>query len=249
MPTSFASRSLAGSPSRRRIAPGSTTSATARSRPRCTTRCRSTPRSSSPRQRRPPGFSPRARQSLRSARCPAKALVHACMQGRSDAVRQGRVQRLPRMRHSGARLPGITLRRLRPNKLSRVTLQAAQSLHFARCPAHGTDRDAPCGPRPPARTGVHVGAVSADHAAPAAGRTTQAGGARAAGRAPRHHAVPARSDAGHKADEACNGEATLIQHCGSVTNLNIHLQWLGGRRVPTPHRRGAGISKSPRANR
>ncbi len=50
-----------------------------------------------------------------------------------------------------------------------------------RCPAHRTDGRAPGGPCHPPCAGAPVGAVTADPAAPAAGRATQAGDARAAG--------------------------------------------------------------------
>ena len=67
--------------------------------------------------------------------------------------------------------------------------------------------------------------MRAHPAAPAAGRTTGAGNACVAGRAPliTRHLL---EQTGFKADEADSGAVTLIQRFGSAASLNIHLHCL-----------------------
>lgn len=84
-------------------------------------------------------------------------------------------------------------RRLRPRQAGRVQLQAARVFSVVRCSADGPDSSPPGTPCDPARARAPVDALTAHSPAAAAGRTTQAGNAYAAGGAPRHHAPPARS--------------------------------------------------------
>ena len=93
-----------------------------------------------------------------------------------------------------APLAAPALRRLRPRQTCRVQLQAPGVLPLVRGAAHGADCRSPGRQRHPARAGAPVGAVTADPAATAAGRTTGAGDAGATGRAPGDHAPPAGSD-------------------------------------------------------
>ena len=67
------------------------------------------------------------------------------------------------------------------------------------------------------------GAVTADPAAAAAGRTAQAGDFGAAGVVHRLITRHLLGQAGLKPDEADSGAVTLIQRFGSAANLNIHL--------------------------
>ena len=83
---------------------------------------------------------------------------------RPAAVREGRIRRLPRVRHPGPRLAEAALRRLRPRQAGRLLLQAARLLPLVRGPAHGADDGAPGRPRHPPRAGAPVGAVTADPA-------------------------------------------------------------------------------------
>ena len=96
-------------------------------------------------------------------------------------VHQGRVRRLPGMRHPGPRLPEASVRRVRPRQAAGVQLQAARVLPLMRCAEDVADGGAPGRPRHPARAGAAMGAVAADPAARAAGRAARAGHAGAAG--------------------------------------------------------------------
>lgn len=151
----------AGSPSGRRMAPRSAASATARSRPRCTTRA--------------------ARSQLHR---PHRS-QHGC---RAAPVHQGRVGCLPRVRHPGARLPEAARRRVRPRQAAGLQLQASRVPPLVRRAAHVSDRGAPGGPRHPTCSGATVGVVAADTAAFAAGRAARTGHAGAAGGAAHGHA-------------------------------------------------------------
>ena len=108
----------AGSPSGRRLAPRSTTSPTARSRPRCTASCISTPLPSSPSQRWPPG--PTCRSFVKDE---------------FDAFLECDIP--------CPRLAAPALRRLRPRQAGRLQLQAARLLPLVRRQAHGAGGGAP----------------------------------------------------------------------------------------------------------
>jgi len=88
---------------------------------------------------------------------------------------QGRVRRLPRIRHPGPRLPAAALRRVRPRQVAGLQLQAPRVLSLMRCAPDVADRGAPGGSRHPPRAGAAVGAVSADPAARAAGCAARTG--------------------------------------------------------------------------
>ena len=199
------------------MAPRSTTRATNPSRPRCTAWCSNTQRLSSPRPKTLPG--------------------------RSAAVCQRRVRRLPRMRHSGARLLAPALRRLRPRQAACLQLQASRVLPLMRRAAHGPDRGASGGPRHPPCAVAPVGAVAADPAAPAAGRTAPAGDAGAAGGAPCDHAPSARpgwaQGRGSRQRRRHADPAFWVggQHTSALPGA--------GRRVPAQRRR-CSSSKPPR---
>ena len=113
---------------------------------------------------------------------------HGC---RVAAVHQGRVRRLPRVRHPGARVPQAALRRMRPRQAAGLQLQAAWLLPFMRRAAHVADRDAARRPRHTACAGAALGVVAADPAALAAGRADGTGHASSADGAARGYAPPA----------------------------------------------------------
>jgi len=97
---------------------------------------------------------------------------------RPAAVREGRVRRLPRVRHPGPRLPEATLRRLRARQAGCLQRQAARLLPVVRCPAFGTGSGPPGQPRHPPRAGSAMGAVVADSAAAHRARAYRTGDAR-----------------------------------------------------------------------
>jgi len=94
---------------------------------------------------------------------------------------QGRVRRLPRLRHPGARLPAPALRRPGPRQAGRLQLQAPRFLPPVWRTLHGPDRCAPGRTRHPSCAGAPVGAglpsSTADPAATAAGIATGTGDA------------------------------------------------------------------------
>ena len=170
---SHACKPSAGSPSGRRMAPRSTTSAPDRSRPRCTVWCSSTWPSSSPR--------------------PRPAPVPSC---------PGSSRTSPMPSRSAASWPTAPFGCAAANAATKsccVQLQAPRALPVMRCAADVADGSAPGGPCHPARTSAAMGTVAADPAARAAGRAAVAGHASAAGGATRGHAAsagqrPSRSD-------------------------------------------------------
>ena len=110
------------------------------------------------------------------------------------AVRQRRVRRFPGVRHPGARLPAPALRRLRPRQARGVQLQATRILPLVRGATHGAERRAPGRSRHRRACRCASGCCHCrSRCAWLAGRTTVAGDAGAAGRAPCHHPLPARS--------------------------------------------------------
>jgi Transposase zinc-binding domain len=82
------------------------------------------------------------------------------------------------------------------DKLVDFSCKRARILPIVRGPARGADCSSPDGSRHRARAGAPAGAFSAEPAALAAGRATQAADARAAGGAPRDHAQHSSPPAG-----------------------------------------------------
>jgi hypothetical protein len=125
----------------------------------------------------------------------ARGQLHRAHRGqhwrRAAPLHQGRVRRLPRMRHPGPWLPEAALRRVRPRQAAGLQLQAAGVLPVMRCAPDVADGSALGGPCHPPCAGAAMGAVTADPAARTAGRSARAGDASAAGGAAGDHAPPA----------------------------------------------------------
>ena len=188
----------------------------------------------------PPGAAA-CRDVLRSGR-----RDHRC---RPAAVRQGRVRRLPGMRHPGPRVPAPALRGLRPRQVAGLQLQAPRVLPVMRCPAHVADRGASGGPRHPPCAGAPVGALAADPAAVAAGRAARAGHAGAAGGAPCDHAPSARP--GWAQGRGSRQRRRHADPAFWVGGQSQHTSALpgAGRGVPVRPRRRAGVRPSRCAQR
>ena len=167
------------------MAPRSTTSATARSRPRCTAWCGSMPRPSSPRPRPP-----------------HQPTCHRTSKNEFDTFLECGIH--------GPWLPEASLRCPRPRQARRLQLPAPRVAARRAARAEWRRRRRTCWTTSSPCAGSAVCAVAADSAAPAAGRATKADDARAAGRAPRDCSVPARTGR-READAADSGAVTLIQ--------------------------------------